>query len=267
MKKIIILGPNGMLGQMVLRYFSVKGYEVIPLTKRYSYELREDFMKEIKSQQQGIVVNCIGKIKQKETTNSQLYELNSVLPLDLISTLGDSFKLIQPSTDCVFDGLKGDLYTKDDLPNASDSYGWSKFLGENAISNKENCIIIRVSIIGPDKNNNPKGLLGWFLSHPSGSNINGYTNHYWNGITTLEWCKQVENLISDNINFDGRIIQLESPGKFSKYDLLNITNQIFNTQYKINKFETTISIDRRLKGDIVVTPIETQLSELLRFNF
>ena len=53
-------------------------------------------------------------------------------------------KIMHFSTDCVFDGKKGN-YNEDYLPNANDIYGMSKALGE---LNYNNSLTLRTSIIG-----------------------------------------------------------------------------------------------------------------------
>ena len=58
------------------------------------------------------------------------------------------YKHIHFSTDCVFDGIKGN-YTELDKTNAKDQYGISKLKSENKI--KENTLVIRTSIIGHEK--------------------------------------------------------------------------------------------------------------------
>ena len=71
--------------------------------------------------------------------------INSSLP-NFLSNLSIkfSFKLIHISTDCVFDGKKGN-YKETSIPNSTDDYGFSKSLGEVY---SENCITLRTSIIG-----------------------------------------------------------------------------------------------------------------------
>ena len=124
------------------------------------------------------------RIKQKSEEAFDLLWANSILPLSLARSLKSSHILIQPSTDCVFDGHNNIPYNILDTHTASDVYGWSKSLGETAISGRLNSLIIRGTIKRYNKSN--KGLLAWFLNNPSSNTLNGFTNHFWNGITTLE---------------------------------------------------------------------------------
>src|ERR1035437_8494613 len=233
-KTIVVLGPHGMLGQMVVSWFSHKGYRVIPYEGRFEENSKWLFLNSLNEQEDVIVINCIGKIKQKSTNELDLIWSNSILPLALCEHLKRSVCLIHPSTDCVFDGLTDTPYATNSVPNALDSYGWSKRLGECALSNRPNTFILRVSIIGPDKNPEGKGLLAWFLSNKAGAHLNGFTNHLWNGITTLEWCQQVEKIIHNNIPARPcELIQLGTKEYFTKYQMLELFQKIYQTDFTI----------------------------------
>jgi dTDP-4-dehydrorhamnose reductase len=85
---------------------------------------------------------------------------------------------IHITTDCVFDGRDG-FYTENSIHNALDDYGRTKSLGE-----PNNCMVIRTSIIGPEKGTK-KSLVEWLLSQ-NHKGVRGFTNHMWNGVTTME---------------------------------------------------------------------------------
>lgn len=267
--RIIILGSKGMLGQMVKLYFTNEKYEVIIFNKRFSENNFISYIDELNSIQDGIVINCIGRIKQKSEEAFDLLWANSIFPLSLARSLKSSHILIQPSTDCVFDGHTNISYNILDTHTASDIYGWSKSLGETAILGRSNSLIIRVSIIGPDNYSN-KGLLAWFLNNPSGNTLNGFTNHFWNGITTLEWCKRLHEIISDNkllIKYLKKgIVQIGTVKTYSKFEMLNLFNKIFNTDFQINPTESDY-INRCLMPEIKTKSLEFQLKELKHFYY
>lgn len=266
MRQIIILGHNGMLGQMAVKFFSSKNYNVITLANRYGPNSREAFIDEIKMYPEGIVINAIGKIKQKTDDIYELLWANAILPLDLTKNLLPSQTLILPSTDCVFSGTKGKPYLIDEMQDATDEYGWSKQLGEQAVWHRKNTHIFRVSIIGLDNSPTPKGLLGWFLSQSAGSQLKGFTNHLWNGITTLEWCKYAETLFEQSAQVLPTIHQLGTKEHYSKYDMLCLFNEIFGTTYQIEPFEPIIAIDRRLEPTYISKNLKEQLLEMKQFD-
>lgn len=267
MKKIIVLGGRGMLGQMVVSYFK-NITKVAVVNERYTFENRINFLDKIRNEGEGIVVNCVGKIKQKSTDLNELLWVNTTLPLDIQTKLKSNQFLIQPSTDCVYDGaLEEGKYSKDQKGNAVDEYGLSKYFGEKALENKKNALVIRVSIVGPDSiSSKPKGLLEWFLSNPSGAKLKGFNNHLWNGITTLEWCKQLHELIKSEgyLKHAGSLIQLGTQEVYTKRIMLDLFQQYYNTDYVIDDFATDSSINRCLEPDIVSPSLEEQLNELTK---
>jgi dTDP-4-dehydrorhamnose reductase len=263
--KIIILGSQGMLGQMVKKYFKRAGFEVECNDNRFTYESHGSYSSWLRSLRNVVVINCIGRIKQKTDSVESLFLANTLLPAELRNCLSDGVMLVHPSTDCVFSGQSGKPYPVDHVTDADDLYGWSKRLGEVVLDGRPNTLVVRVSIIGTDQNHQSKGLLAWVMSHSPGSLINGYSNHYWNGITTLEWCTQVERLLltSDKIGF--RIVQLGTLEHYSKYEMLLMFNEVYQLGLRVEPFETQVSIDRRLVADIICKPLRDQLKELASF--
>ena len=94
------------------------------------------------------VINCIGLIPQRKKglyTDNEYFLINSIFPHVLWSICRrHNAKMIQPSTDCVFDGKRGG-YLETDIHNEINSYGMSKSLGEPS-----GCTVIRTSIIGKE---------------------------------------------------------------------------------------------------------------------
>lgn len=268
MNRIIILGGNGMLGQMVYNYFLKLKYEVFVINTRFESGNFDEFINEINTIESGVVINCIGVIKQKSNETSDLLWGNSILPLELARSLRQDHVLIQPSTDCVFNGKSSKPYLKDHKCDAVDIYGWSKSLAETAVINRGNSLVIRVSIIGPDKNSK-KGLLSWFLNNHSQAHINGFINHYWNGITTLEWCKKLRDFIDSGILFSemnkGKLIQLGTTQIYTKFEMLLMFQETFKTDFNISPFEADESIYRCLSPSIISSSLKLQLEELLEY--
>lgn len=257
-----------MLGQMVSFYFSKKGFEILKISERYTNDIDNNFIKSIKEAGEGWIINCVGKIKQKTQNPFELYWSNSILPLEIITNISSNQFLIHPSTDCVFDGTSIQPYDILDNPNAMDDYGKSKYFGECVLRDKINALVIRVSIIGLDKNENPKGLLGWFLNQDDNSELNGFINHLWNGITTLEWCKQVENIMENMEQYSKRnIIQLGTKEIYTKYEMLKLFNVVFNKNHIIHEYKTSEGINRCLNPEIVCKNLYEQLQELKALDF
>jgi dTDP-4-dehydrorhamnose reductase len=94
--------------------------------------------------------------------------------------------------------------------------------------------------------------------------VNGYTNHFWNGITTLEWAKHASYII-DSWHNTPILTQLGTDKNLSKFELLAIIKDIYCKDVQVNPFETEQSINKCLQSDKEITPIELQLKELKAF--
>lgn len=159
------------------------------------------------------------------------------------------------------DNQKG-MYGINQAPDADDDYGISKSMGELAIALRPRTVLIRTSIIGPDTRPDGLGLMAWFMRQARGAHINGYTNHWWNGITTLEWCKVVESLLEEAREYDrARIVQPGLPQPVSKYELLNCMNRIFGRGVEVRPYEDAHSVNRSLEPNLAAPSIEQQLEE------
>jgi dTDP-4-dehydrorhamnose reductase len=191
------------------------------------------------------IINCIGAIKPTidEKNNESIekaIKLNSVFP----RLLAKNFKttnIIQIATDCVFLETRGG-HKENDMHAPSDIYGKTKSLGEVKRSNFFN---IRCSIIGPEFNK--KGsLFEWFMSNQEKS-ANGFTNHIWNGITTLHFAKLCEVTIANNLVDLPDTFHFIPSDKVTKYELLCILKEIYKKKIIVKPVKSKESLDRSLK--------------------
>ena len=189
-----------------------------------------------------IIINCIGLLKEQSNSNiSKAIYLNSYLPQWLLEFCETKkIKFIHISTDCVFDGIYGN-YTEKSKPNANDNYGKTKALGE---FNRKNHLLIRTSIIGPEINNNVRGLLSWFLN--SKGEVFGFDNVIWSGVTTLELSKGVRFSILNEI--DG-LWNFTNEVPISKYQLLVLIKEIFGINEIEIKKDSQKKINMSLKSN------------------
>lgn len=260
MKKILILGHKGMLGDAVYKYFDTKKnlYTLVTVSDRWD---DESFRKNSSLVEADFIINCVGIIPQKKPLPEAYQKVNIDLPV-FLETLGT--KVIHPSTDCEFSGtLPNDQkYTKQSVRDAEDIYGKSKADISRMIEESfKNTKIIRTSIIGHEETTN-LSLLDWFLS--TNGQTNGYTNHYWNGITTLEWAKLCEDLIN-NWDAYGPLTQYGTNDNRSKYELLQDIKAVYNKEISVTPFEAVTGANKCLTSDRELPPISTQLRKLKAF--
>ena len=269
MAKVLVLGKNGMLGSMTYSYLADK-HKVIG-SDRYDFDALR-YTAEVLSGKVGtnvewlnknkdcdFVINCIGKIKPDITNPSSEIcgiIINSIFPRLLANTCRNWCRVIHVTTDCVVSPKNQTTIFEDSLHTAEDVYGKSKSLGES-----DNAIVVRTSIIGPEKNKK-KSLLEWFLSQEE---VNGFTNHWWNGVTTLELAKCFDYIIQTSPN-DG-LYHVHS-NTVNKYELLSLFRDVFKPSVKVNEAESEYECFRVLgaKSPIFQTkPIKEQLEELREY--
>ena len=212
--------------------------------------LVDDIEKLVESTNPKYVINCIGRIKPTIDEDSpesvfQAKQINSNLPKQLEALSSSSgLEIIQIGTDCVFSGKKG-LYTIDDEYDANDVYGRTKADGEIDSGKK---MLLRTSIVGPEVKPG-QSLLNWFLELDKESEVNGFENHMWNGITTLAFAKIVKGVILNNI-YTSKVIHLTPKDLVSKYELLSLFSTSFGRK-DIDIIPTNADhvIDRTLLSD------------------
>lgn len=258
MKKILILGASGSLGhQVYYRLKKISDYKVFPIA--HSHKLTEDTFlldarKEFHLEQlindicPDVIVNCIGiLIKRANEFPDQAIYLNAYLPHKL-RKIADNIdaRLIHISTDCVFSGDCGS-YVESSLTDAKDIYGKSKALGE-VFSPPH--LTLRTSIVGPELKNG-EGLFNWFLLQKG--IIQGYTEAYWSGVTTLVLASVIEWAIENPIyglhhvtngNSISKFLLLELFKKYTKKDILikSVKGKVSDKSFVDTRKEIKVSI-------------------------
>jgi len=256
-KKIFIFGSNGMLGNYVKKYLSSYNLIIIPIT-REKYDLSNisinsltNFLNKYDLKEDDIIINCAGIIpqvsKDKVLTKNIYYRINSIYPIILsIIAMNKNAHFIHITTDCVFSGKDGN-YNETSIHDEDNDYGTSKSLGEIC-----NGTIIRTSIIG-EEIINKRSLVEWVKSNKN-SEINGYINHYWNGVTCLELSKIIYKIINENLYWNG-VKHIFSPTTINKYQLCNMINNIYDLNINIKEFQTE-------KVDKSITSIYDKIFEI-----
>jgi len=252
-KRILILGGKGMLGQMVERVLSKSVGIDVKYTCRekepiYFYFNVEDGLDKLLQiiERYGkfdYFINCIGVLNSRieETDAKSVHRailINSLFPHE-IATLAQGLgaRVIHISTDGVFAKNAGVCLENSPL-NCDDIYGKTKSLGEVIAPGFLN---LRCSIIGPDSIKN-QGLLEWFLNHAPRADVDGYLDHMWNGVTTLQLAKLCRQLIIQEL-FDA--VRHEAPvhhfcpnQAVSKYELLQLLKSAFRPDITVKPLTT-----------------------------
>ena len=181
MKKILITGSNGLLGQKLVKLFlNKKDYKIYAVARgenrlknKYGYTYYSIDITEHEK-----LTNLINKIQPHfivhtaAMTNVDACELHQkecdIINVDVVNTLTNICKkndihLIHLSTDFIFDGKKGTPYTEDDKPNPISYYGLSKLKSEDVVlkANIRHTIIRTILVYGMVDNNDRSNIVLW----------------------------------------------------------------------------------------------------------
>ncbi len=272
--RIIVFGANGMLGRYVTAYFKREPYEVLGITRQeldlFTTTIASIIIYLTELFQAGdVIINCAGMINKRQVNEMEMYKVNSLFP-QVLSRVCNSKKswLYHITTDCVYTGQNG-MYYKEAPHDSMDSYGLSKSLGEplSPVQDLYTCVI-RTSIIGEEHNN--RSLVEWVKSN-RGQKVNGYTNHWWNGVTCLELAKQIYQL--RHVHFTPGLLVLVSKYKgadsINKYDLVQEISNVYDLGLTIAPYQTPQKYDRTLylgTATVVETDLKDQIVAMRDFG-
>ena len=255
---VLVLGASGMLGNAMLRVFaqsdiysvlgSARSVTVLP---RLPSELREQvicgvdvenndsLMRLFAQSRPDIVINCIGLVKQLAEADAPLaaIPINALLPHRLAQLCDVAgARLIHISTDCVFAGTRG-MYREQDVPDAQDLYGRSKYLGEVVYPHT---VTLRTSIIGHELSS-ALGLVSWFLGQQGP--VKGFTRAIFSGLPTTELARVVRDFVVPAHNLRGLYHVSAEP--INKFELLKLVAAAYGKAITITPDEK-LAIDRSL---------------------
>lgn len=173
MKRIfLILGANGQLGKQFAKDLRKRNETVVAPDEKdcdiTSAEILSTLMDSITPT---VVINCAAynAVDMAEQQPHVAGLINTKSP-GLIASLCTERKIrmVHYSSDYVFDGAKGDLYSEKDTPNPLNVYGKSKLGGEAAVlSSGGNAIVFRTSwVFGDGTQNFIHKMMQWSQKNP-----------------------------------------------------------------------------------------------------
>ena len=264
--KVTVIGSRGMAGHMIVDYLQKCGHAVTTVNRSQldiEQPTVDDFFDSLDAD---FVINAVGLlVKDCIDRPDRAMIVNAWWPQYCAHRLKNtSTRLIHLSTDCVFDGKQGN-YLENSTHTETNAYGRSKSFGE--IDNVKD-ITFRMSIIGPELKNGT-GLLNWVLSNKD-ARLPGWDNAWWNGITTLQLAKCINQYINDPV-VAGVFHLVSNDYKINKFDLLCKINQVYNLNKEIvqtqgPKTVNKVLVNTRNEIDFAIPDYDTMLAELKNYN-
>ena len=270
MKRILVLGGTGLLGNAVVRYFTgQKGYDVTATYRTEGLDipcnkLKFDALNDspaVLSGSYDYAINCIGIIKPFIMQDIvAAIKINSMFPHTLTRwCIKEQIKLIHITSDCVFSGQKG-KYVESDNHDAYDEYGKTKSLGEPV----KNSMVLRTSIIG-EEIHKYASLLSWAKSQ-KGNTIPGYSTHIWNGVTTDYYAKICDTIIKKDL-FEPGLFHVFAKDDVTKMEMMFMFNEKYSLGLKIKdtdpgKCDRTLRTEKELNKKLKIPTVKQMIEEL-----
>jgi dTDP-4-dehydrorhamnose reductase len=250
--RVLVLGCTGMLGHMVLRTLQA----TVGLDVQGSHRASEagglhfdagsgsPSIRELLQHSGGFdyLINCIAVtnalIDERDADSTrQARAINGRFPHQLAAATAElGGKVIHVSTDGVFPIDAGACFEDTDN-NPHDFYAETKVAGELF---EPHTITLRTSIVGPDPVAH-RGLLEWLLSQPDGSEVSGYSDFLWSGVTTLQFAELCRDLILSNafpaVRAESALHHYCPNPPVSKYELLLLFAEAFGKSVTVRPVE------------------------------
>lgn len=197
--KILLTGNKGQLGLELSKKLS--SYELI-LTDKDNLDITniDEVINISKAEKPNIIINCAAHtaVDLCETDIDNAYKINAIGARNLsIASQQIEAKIVQISTDYVFDGENKTPYTEFDATNPQTIYGETKLAGEHFVSIfNPNHFIIRTAWLYGEGNNFVRTMLKLAQTN---NQIKVVNDQYGTPTSTGELAKMIEYLIqTDN---------------------------------------------------------------------
>ena len=241
---ILITGANGQLGSEIKEIASSYTkfsflYEDLPELDICNFLELDQF---VKAHNINAVINCAAytAVDKAETDFETAEKVNALGVENLVKTMQTvNGKLIQISTDYVFDGTNHMPYVEDDLVNPLGVYGSTKLNGENKILNANiNGIVIRTSWLYSSFGNNfVKTMLRLGKEK---NNLNVIFDQVGTPTYARELAKACLDILSNNEQLDvkGKLYHYSNEGVASWYDFAKAIMEFGNLDCNVSPIET-----------------------------
>jgi dTDP-4-dehydrorhamnose reductase len=262
MNPVVILGSTGMIGSTLVKYFGElkipyievnrEGIGIAPGSKAIQFDAANGDIQELISNfpQDTTFINLIGVIRHKIDLNNQesiqnAKAVNSIFPKELAKKAEEIHgRVIQIATDCIYSGKVG-KYVEHSSADPVDVYGKTKFDGEYKANN---LLTLRVSVIGREIRNHIE-LMDWVIYQSPQAELNGFENHFWNGITSLHFAKLVGSLITQ-IPFSPGTFHIVPGNSVSKFELVSLIARLANrNDLVVLETQDTSAVNRTLSTE------------------
>jgi dTDP-4-dehydrorhamnose reductase len=276
---LLVTGAAGFLGTNVLRAAAAQdrdvvaavhvGHACVPTAGLVQADLTDAAVvrEMIAAIRPEWVLNCaaLANLDECEKNPDKARAMNVSAPANLAKACAEfGARLLQVSTDSVFDGKRG-LYSEDDIPSPVNVYATSKLEGERAVREAlPRSLVVRTNFIGvPVKPG--AGLADWIAtSVESGKQINGFDDVIFSPLLATTLAELLFGMMDERLH---GLYHLGSSDSISKYDLaVALAAELGSPDAKIGRTsltKTPMTVKRPLNTSLVSKKAEKALGKTM----
>lgn len=235
--KIYITGIAGMLGYGICKTLQTKcdisGIDILDVdisNIQYSVGsiLDYDFLeKDIKAVRPDCVIHTAAMVNVDlcEEHREQTFQLNADVTKKISQICNDQkIKMIYISTDAVFDGEQESLYVETDGVNPVNYYGETKLMGETAVLQYPDNLVLRTNIYGMNIQNKQSFGEWIYYALQKDETLNMFTDIDFSPILVNELAEVIYKALERNLS---GLYHVCGTGKISKYDFGCYLKEVF----------------------------------------
>ncbi len=289
MEKLFIFGIGGLTGSK-LATIGKEDYEIFG-----SYNLRNPKFSFLKSTKLDItnfnkVQDIILKIKpdivinacalnnvdycEKHQNEAKIINVDFIQELHKLSK-SKNFKLIQLSTDSIFDGTQKSPYVENDKANPINIYGKTKLLGEKIILENPQNLVVRASVLYGwipkflsslnSSSMKPTNFGQWLINKlKSNETVEIITDEISSPIIADDFAKSIIHLIK---NEENGIFHSAPPLQISRYDFSIKLAKILDLDSKLIQPTTNLKLGRNVETGFNKCLDSSKIIEKTNFDF
>ena len=266
MKKILIMGSQGMLGQSLVKILSRdKSISVITAALAnadYMFDFLDDnyLTKSVNAIRPDVLINAaaIVGLPQCEVDPGMAYAVNTRLPgklAELCDNLG--CYLIHISTDHYYCHDRGKKHFENDKITLKNEYARTKYLGEQLVALYAQSLIVRTNIVGYRNNPSKPTFLEWCIqAFNTDEEMTLFDDFYTSSIYTDQLCMVLEDLLE--IRPEGIVNIASSTVSNKKEFILALAKRLIDREprYRRGKVNQMLDVPRADSLGLDVSKIE-----------
>ena len=236
MKKILVIGKNGMLGSELYERLNNNSSYITQATALEDLDIcnKENVFEVVNAFKPDYIINCAAYTNVDGCESN--VELANNVNGSAIKNLAEAANttnatLIQISTDYVFNGNLPleKIYTEDMETEPVNAYGVSKLIGENYAKTANKYYILRTAWLYGNGKNFVRTMLNLSKTH---NEINVVSDQFGSPTSTTTLCEIIEKILEKNPEYG--IYHTTNEGFISWYDFAKKIFEIKNIDIKVN---------------------------------